>query len=304
MMMNLRGARRSKEVVEAAAAYDVLAPRYENLLPENPIIAHSARVSLELVSRAMSKKEFLLEVGSGVGRETLDLAAHGKRLVACDPSKESLRLLQDRASRRGLSDRIETRAIPASGLRELVKEFGVHAFDGSFSSFALSYEPSLGAVPEDLWTLLRPGAPFFCSILNRLCLMELVTGAPILVPRRGFGRLCGVVNLSVDQLAVHARAYAAREVLDAFRHRFELGGIWGIPAIIPPHYLHRLLAASGGLRTALEDLDRRGDLRWAFSLFGGHTGRVFLAGAEGGPAPISPLPYPSSCWILCGGLCG
>jgi len=277
MMMNLRGARRSKEVVEAAAAYDILAPRYENLLPENPVIAHSARVSLELVSRAMSKKEFLLEIGSGVGRETLELAAHGKRLVACDPSKESLRLLQDRASRRGLSDRIETRAIPASGLRELVKEFGVHAFDGSFSSFALSYEPSLGAVPEDLWTLLRPGAPFFCSILNRLCLMELVTGAPILVPRRGFGRLCGVVNLSVDQLAVHARAYAAREVLDAFRHRFELGGIWGIPAIIPPHYLHRLLAASGGLRTALEDLDRRVNSRWPFRLLGSHTGWLFVS---------------------------
>src|SRR3989454_1705428 len=291
MMMNLRGARRSKEVVEAAAAYDVLAPRYENLLPENPIIAHSARVSLELVSRAMSKKEFLLEIGSGVGRETVELAGTGKGLVGCEPSKGSLRLVQDRASRRGLSDRIETRAIPASGLRELVKEFGAHAFDGSFSSFALSYEPSLGAVPEDLWTLLRPGAPFFCSILNRLCLMELVTGAPILVPRRGFGRLCGVVNLSVDQLAVHARAYAAREVLDAFRHRFELGGIWGIPAIIPPHYLHRLLAASGGLRTALEDLDRRGNFRWPFSLLGGHTGWLFVSRPDGDRARVFRLRY-------------
>src|SRR2546422_5402812 len=289
MTVNLREARRPKEVVEAAAAYDVLAPRYENLLSENPVIAHSARVSMELVSRAMSDREFLLEIGSGIGRETLELAGRGKRVIACDPSKESLRLLQDRASRRGLSDRIETRAIPASGLRELVKEFGAHAFDGSFSSFALSYEPSLGAVPEDLWTLLRPGAPFFCSILNRLCLMELVTGAPILVPRRGFGRLCGVVNLSVDQLAVHARAYAAREVLDAFRHRFELGGIWGIPAIIPPHYLHRLLAASGGLRTALEDLDRRVNSRWPFSLLGGPTGGVFLSRPEGDPARFFPV---------------
>jgi len=276
-MANLRGARRSEEVVEAAAAYDVLAPRYENLLSENPVIAHSARVSMELVSRAMSDREFLLEIGSGIGRETLELARRGKRVIACDPSKESLRLLQDRASRRGLSHRIETRAIPASGLRELVKEFGVHAFDGSFSSFALSYEPSLGTVPEDVWTLLRPGAPFFCSIFNRLCLAELMTGAPFLVPRRGFGRLVGTVSLSVDQLAVRARAYGNREVLDAFRPHFKLAGMWGVPAIIPPHYLHRLLTASGGLRTAWEDLDRRANSRWPFRLVGSHTGWLFVS---------------------------
>src|SRR2546430_2735032 len=186
MMANLRGARRSEEVVEAAAAYDVLAPRYENLLSENPVIAHSARVSMELVSRAMSDREFLLEIGSGIGRETLELAGRGKRVIACDPSKESLRLLQDRASRRGLSHRIETRAIPA-------------------------------------------------------------------------------------------RAYGNREVLDAFRPHFKLAGMWGVPAIIPPHYLHRLLTASGGLRTAWEDLDRRANSRWPFRLVGSHTGWLFVS---------------------------
>src|SRR2546422_2302014 len=277
MTVNLREARRPKEVVEAAAAYDVLAPRYENLLSENPVIAHSARVSLELVSRAMSDRPFLLEIGSGIGRETLELAERGKRLVACDPSEESLRLLRDRAIRRGVANRIETRAIPASGLRELVKEYGTHSFDGSFSSFALSYEPSLGTIPEDVWTLLRPGAPFICSIFNRLCFAEIATGAPLLVPRRGFGRLVGKVNLSVDQLAVQARAYANREVRDAFGPRFELRGMWGVPAGIPPHYLHRLLPAAGGLRKAWEDLDRHVNSRWPFRLLGSHTGWLFVS---------------------------
>jgi SAM-dependent methyltransferase len=276
-MVNLRAGRGTREIVEAATAYDALAPRYENLLSENAVIAHSARVSLELVSQAMSDREFLLEVGSGIGRETLELAARGSRLVACDPSQESLRLLQARAIRRGVESRIETRAIPASRLRELVKEFGAHAFDGAFSSFALSYEPSLGTIPEDVWALLRPGAPFFCSIFNRLCLAELVTGAPLLVPRRGFGRLCGVINLSVDRLTVRARSYSNREVLKAFEGRFELAGMCGLPAVIPPHYLHRLLTASGGLRTAWEDLDRRVNSRWPFRLLGSHTGWLFVS---------------------------
>ena|SRR2546422_50878 len=276
-MASLRAARRTKEIIDAADAYDLLAPRYEDLLSENAVIAHSARVSLELVSHAMSDAEFLLEIGSGIGRETLELAARGKRIVACDPSQESLRLLQERATRRGMGSRIETRAVPASGLHEIIKEFGTHAFDGSFSSFALSYEPGLGTIPEDVWTLLRPGAPFLCSIFNRLCLTELLTGAPFLVPRRGLGRLVGTVNLSVDQLAVRARSYAAREVLDAFSARFELEGMWGVPAIIPPHYLHRLLKASGGLQTAWEDLDRRANSRWPFRLLGSHTAWLFAS---------------------------
>jgi SAM-dependent methyltransferase len=276
-MPNLRAAGRTKEVVDAATAYDVLAPRYQDLLFENPVIAHSARVSLELVSHAMSDRKFILEIGSGIGRETLELAASGKRIVACDPSTESLRLLRDRASRRGLNSRIETRAMPASRLRELVKEFGAHSFDGSFSSFALSYEPSLGTIPEDVWTLLRPNAPFFCSIFNRLCLAELATGAPFLLPRRGFGRLLGKVTLSVDRLSVQVRAYANREVLDVFKSRFELARMWGVPAVIPPHYLHRLLSASGGLRPGWEDLDRRVNARWPFRLLGSHTGWLFVS---------------------------
>src|SRR2546426_12835283 len=40
--------------------------------------------------------------------------------------------------------------------------------------------------------------------------------------------LVGTVNLSIDRLAVRARAYATREVLDAFRHRFEVVGLWGV----------------------------------------------------------------------------
>jgi len=266
-----------KEVVEAAAAYDTLAPRYEDLISENAVIAHSARMSLEIVSRAMSDGEFLLEIGSGIGRETLELAAQGKRVVACDPSRESLRLLRDRAISRGLSDRILTRPIPASSLRELLKEFGPHSFDGSFSSFALSYEPSLRTFPDDVWRLLRPGAPLFCSILNRLCLAELLTGAALWVPRRGFGRLLGTVNLSVDQFSVQARAYATREVLDAFRPRFEVAGIWGLPAIIPPHYLNRLLGPAGGLRAGLENLDRSVNSRWPFCRLGSHTGWLFVS---------------------------
>src|SRR5438445_13576808 len=99
-MRNSGAARRKKEIAEAAAAYDLLAPRYEDLLSENPVIAHSARVSLELVSHVMADREFLLEIGSGVGRETLELAERVELLVSFVPSYEYLRVLMERAIHR------------------------------------------------------------------------------------------------------------------------------------------------------------------------------------------------------------
>src|SRR5690242_17041396 len=104
----------STPATESGMAYDSLASRYDNLLLENPVLAHSARVSLGLVKDRMAASRNLLEIGCGTGRETLELAALGKRVVACDPSRESLVVLQNKARHRGLSEMILTRNLAAS----------------------------------------------------------------------------------------------------------------------------------------------------------------------------------------------
>jgi len=258
-------------------AYDSLASRYDELLLDNPVLAHSANVSLGLVKKAMAFSQQVLEIGCGTGREALALASLGKRVVACDPSKQSLGVLRKKAKALGLSERIVTRNLAASEVVALVEEFGAHAFDGAYASFSLSYEPDLSIVPEQVWTLLRRGAPFLCSIFNRVCVSEIVLLAPFLVPRRALRRLEGWTELPVDRYSVVVKSYTPKQVRRLFAPRFSLRDVWAIPAIIPPHYLHAVFSLSGPLRPAWERFDRRLNSRWPFRYLGSHTCYRFQA---------------------------
>jgi ubiquinone/menaquinone biosynthesis C-methylase UbiE len=262
---------------ESGRAYDSLASRYDNLLLENPVLAHSAAVSLGLVKMTMASSRRLLEIGCGTGRETLELASAGKEVVACDPSTESLAVLRKKARDRGVSERVLTRSLAASQVEHLVDEFGEHSFDGAYASFSLSYEPDLSIVPEQVWKLLKPGSHFLCSIFNRVCISELVLLAPFLVPRRALRRLEGWTHLPVDTQSVVVKSYTPGQVRRIFARRFSLCDIWAIPAIIPPHYLHLVVRLSGPLRTAWEELDVRLNHRWPFRYLGSHTCYDFQA---------------------------
>ena len=268
------------DVHTAARAYDSLAPRFDILQRENPVLAHSARASLALVQAAMSRSQFVLDIGCGTGREALELAALGKRVVACDPSRESLAILGRKAAARGLSHNIRTFALPASGIDVLRSEFGPHAFDGAYSSFALSYERSLDRIPDTVRSLLQPRSPFLCSLYNRLCLTEILLMAPLIVPRRALKRLEGATPLPVDRFEVIIRSSTPSMVRRTFDPAFVLEACWGIPAIVPPNYLGRLLLLSGSFRPAWEELDLRINGRWPFKHLGSHTAYLFRSRPE------------------------
>ncbi len=262
-------------MTDSAQAYDSLASRYDNLLLDNLVLAHSARVSLGLTKAALMTSQRVLEIGCGTGRETLELASLGKTVVACDPSKESLDVLRLKAQRRKLSERVLTRAVSAAEVNQLVSEFGQHTFDGAYASFSLSYEPDLAVVPERVWELLKPGSPFFCSIFNRVCASEIVLLAPMLFPRRALSRLEGRMELPVDRHRVVIRSYTPNQIRKMFSPLFSLRDIWAIPAIIPPHYMHRILRWSGPLRSAWEEADIRVNHRWPLKVLGSHTAYLF-----------------------------
>jgi len=262
---------------ESGGAYNSIASRYDNLLRENPVLAHSAKVSLGLVKMAMVSSQRVLEIGCGTGRETLELASLGKTVVACDPSRASLEVLRRTAQRRDLSGRILIRNRSASELGPLVDEFGEHTFDGAYASFSLSYEPDLSVVPEQVWKLLKPGSPFVCSIFNRLCVSEVLLLAPVLVPRRALRRLAGWMELPVDRHRVIVKSYTPKQVRKIFAPRFSLRDVWAIPAIIPPHYLDLVVRLSGPLRPSWESLDLRVNNRWPFKYTGSHTCYRFQA---------------------------
>ncbi len=225
-------------MTDSAQAYDSLASRYDNLLLDNLVLAHSARVSLGLTKAALMTSQRVLEIGCGTGRETLELASLGKTVVACDPSKESLDVLRLKAQRRKLSERVLTRAVSAAEVNQLVSEFGQHTFDGAYAR-------------------------------------EIVLLAPMLFPRRALSRLEGRMELPVDRHRVVIRSYTPNQIRKMFSPLFSLRDIWAIPAIIPPHYMHRILRWSGPLRSAWEEADIRVNHRWPLKVLGSHTAYLF-----------------------------
>jgi SAM-dependent methyltransferase len=263
--------------VSAERAYGALAPRFDELQRQNAVLAHSARASLRLVTRAMAGTRVVLDIGCGTGREALILAAAGKTVVACDPSTELLEVLNRKAGENGLTGRIRTFPFAASRLGKLGVEVGPHSFDGAYASFSLSYEPTLAGLPETIWNLLRPGAPFLCSLYNRLCLTEILLGAPFLVPRRALRRLEGATRIPVDRYHVVVQSSTPAEVRRTFEGYFALEGTWAIPAIVPPNYLDRLLQLAAPLRQRWEDLDLRLNGKWPFRHLGSHTAYLFRA---------------------------
>lgn len=260
-------------------AYDSIAPRYDHLPVENRVLAHSARVSLSLVRQTVAHSRHVLEIGAGTGRETLEVAALGKEIAACDPSAESLEVLRGKAQRLGVGDRIRTHVVPASRIIELVEPYGEHGFDSAYASFSLSYEASLAPIPSQVRRLLKPGSPFLCTIFNRLCLSELAILAPFVVPERALRRLEGRMELPVGQDRVLLRAYTFRQVADAFSRDFTLENVWAVPSVIPPHYLHVLVDRAGSFRDSWEALDVLLNHRWPFKFLGSHTAYLFRARA-------------------------
>jgi len=271
------GPRPDRTVAETGLAYDTLSERYDELQMRNPVLAHSARISFDLVERAMAQCEIVLEIGSGTGRETLRLASMGKTVVALDPSQRSLQILRGKAERLGLSNHVVTKVAPASHAADVLDGFERHSFDGAFSSFALSYEPDLASVPSQVWEFLKPGAPFLCSIFNRFCLTEIVLQAPFLVPRRGLHRLEGLMRMPVDKFHVAVRSYTAAGVKSLFSPYFDLEALQAILAVVPPNYLHSLMRRLGAFRQIWEEFDVRVSTRWPFKFLGSHTAYLFRA---------------------------
>lgn len=276
--MSLRGPSRRggpSAIAPAVAAYDSLATRFDDLWSGNPLLEYSARVSEELLESSMAGRSRLLELGCGTGRETLRLAAMGKEVVACDVSKASLEVLERKAHERNLQSRIETHELPASKLSSLESEFPVGTFDGAYSSFALHYERNLEEVPAPLSRLLKPRAPFLCSLYNRQCLMEWLLMAPFLIPEKALRRLEGRMNVTIEDVEATLWSRSPSEVARIFAPRFALVQNWAIPAVLPPPYLQSLVVRAGGARKDWEALDRRVNGVWPFRNLGSATAFLF-----------------------------
>jgi SAM-dependent methyltransferase len=260
---------------QVSHAFDQAAQSYDPLYQANPVMAWLRRESLEVLQATFPPASRLLEIGCGTGDEALALGRAGHKVVATDISAEMIETAQAKAVP-GTGD-VTWRVLPAGQLADLVGDYGSGSFDGAYASFGgLNCEPDLAQTVSALVDLLRPGAQFVCSVMNRWCVWEIGWGLVHFHPGQAFRRLkqgwldAGLASPQ-GRLTVPTRYYSARGFARYFEPSFRVHQVRGLPVLLPPPYLGHLLERYPVAFSRLKGIECRLRDRYPFCSMGDHT---------------------------------
>jgi len=109
----------------------------------------------------------LLEVGSGIGVDSIQLAKCGFDVTAVDLTESALTVARDFAAARGVS--IDFRLGNAEGL-----DFADQSFDAAYSFGVLHHTPDIERSVKEVHRVLRPGGAAYVMLYHRWSLVNLV----------------------------------------------------------------------------------------------------------------------------------
>jgi len=158
----------------AGAAFDDTAATYDRTFSPvtNPLVRLMRARALAAAARHFPLGSTLLEVGCGTGQDTVELAARGHRVVACDPSVEMLAATESKVAAAGFAAQVTLLDCGAAQLADAWPTLGL-TVDGVFSDFGpLNCEVSLEPVRRLLEQALRPGGRFVGVVMPPVCPLE------------------------------------------------------------------------------------------------------------------------------------
>jgi len=101
------------------------------------------------------KDKDVLEIGCGIGTDTINFARAGARVVAIDVSRKSIEVAKKRAEVYGLSDKIRFIEMSAEDMSILIDE--KNKFDFIYSFGVIHHTPNPQRVFNQLKSLMKPG---------------------------------------------------------------------------------------------------------------------------------------------------
>jgi len=255
---------------KVSEAFDSVASIYDGWLDGSELNAVMRAESLKLLDSLFRPGFQVIDIGCGTGREAVLLAKRGVKVVATDVSPAMTSITAKKAKSAGIGDIVLVRTMSAADIGILRNE-GMR-FDGAYSSSgALNCEPDLRAVAEGIASLLKPRSSLVISMVNRLCLSEIVLYASIGRPAKAFRRLAMPAKVTLENGAeLETYLHTLRGAADAFRPNFELASAKGMLVFLPPPYLEYHWQRSGPLKHLLSSLERSLAARGPFRAFGDH----------------------------------
>jgi len=106
----------------------------------------------------------VLEIGCGIGTDTINFARNGAQVAAVDLSAKSIEIARDRASVMGVKDRIQFFCGDAERLSEFV---AVEPYDLVYSFGVIHHTPRPDRVLEQVRQYVRPGSTVKIMVYHR-----------------------------------------------------------------------------------------------------------------------------------------
>ena len=256
----------------AVLGFDRLSARYEGLCANEIFSWMRRRVHSECVRRFPPAAR-VLEIGCGVGIDTVFLAAEGFAVTATDPApgmarrtRERLRSAVPQADVMVLEEGLQTLEA------RLPPDAGSATFDAIFSNFgALNCVEDLGPLRRLAEHRLTRGGHLLLCLMSRVCPWEigyfLAKGRPRTALRR-IGR--DPIMVDIEGIKVPTFYHSPRRIMNALGTGFSLRRLLGLAVVVPPPYLagpwsgapprlRRSASALDGLLSGRAPFNRLGD---------------------------------------------
>jgi SAM-dependent methyltransferase len=226
----------SLHLLDTRSAFDSVAENYDGPRGNNDLIQTMRREMWYWLDATFPRSGRLIDLGCGTGLDAVRMAAAGHHVTAIDWSPKMVERTRQRATRAGLTRRVDSLAL---GAHELARLRAPEPYDGAYSNLGpLNCVPDLVEVSRECARLLKPEGALVFTVIGRVCPWEI---AHYLRRRRWaraklrFAR--NVVPVGMNDHTVWTRYYGPREFYRAFQDEFVLEHFRGVCVFAPPPYL-------------------------------------------------------------------
>jgi SAM-dependent methyltransferase len=249
---------RASIAASASGAFDAAAAGYDQTFSPvtNPVVRLLRARALAAAARHFPLAGALLEIGCGTGQDTVELAARGHRIIACDPSAEMLAATRAKIAATGHADQVTYVNRGVSALAVQWPALGVARVDGVFSDFGpLNCELSLDPVRQLLDQALRPGGRFVAVVMPRICPLEVALFLARGDIRTALRRFQSEPVADVEGRQFPIRYYGAGDFDRALGGAFRRIESRSLGLVLPPPRFGEALARTPRLLRALTALE-------------------------------------------------
>lgn len=250
----------------AKEPFDLLAQAYDQNFALTAVGQWQREQIWHQIGDLWPQNAHLLELGCGTGIDAQYLAERGFQVIATDISSGMLTEAQRRCED---LPGVSLQRLDASDVGQ-VKE----TFDGVFSNFAaINCVLDLATFAEQLSQRLHLGSIVALCLFGRSCVWEIAASLLAGKPQRAFRRWrSGIITAGIGQgETISVRYYSSTEIEQIFAPWFALEKVVGIGFLVPPTYLHSLVAGWPSFFRACNAIDKSIGRFWPANQLSDHV---------------------------------